>query len=169
MSCLPPQSSSQYAAGRFAHAIGFNRNFGIYEDTSNHESNSCKCFGIQPNRMVIRYLHWAFRSSFMAILLSGAFAFYSLTLIFAVFILLIGLHKPHCVHVNGVDFGTTGANFLDAYALSWTTFSTVVSSPRNDYICSRCSDGSQTLVLATLFRAMGSSFQAHPQQHLLTA
>jgi hypothetical protein len=66
----------------------------------------------------------------MAILLSGAVAFFSLTLVFAVVILLIGLHQPQCVYLNGVDFGTTGgAKFLDAYALSWTTFSTVVSFP----------------------------------------
>jgi hypothetical protein len=50
-----------------------------------------------------------------------------MTILFAVFIFLIGINKPSCIHVNGQDFASSGgARFLDAYALSWTTFSTVV-------------------------------------------
>ena len=99
---------------------------GMYEDSTETATDSCNCFGVQPNASVIRYLHWAFRSSFMAVILSAMAAFFSLTLFFGLIIMGIGLNKPDCIHVNGKDFGTTGATFLDAYALSWTTFSTVV-------------------------------------------
>lgn len=82
--------------------------------------------------MVIRYLNWAFRSAFPVVLLSGAVVFFSLTIVFAILIYIVGLRKPNCVHVNGEDFDDPGAaSFLDAYALSWTTFSTVVSE--NDF------------------------------------
>ena len=40
---------------------------------------------------------------------------------FAAIIFWIGAFKPECI--GGVDF--TSRYFLDAYALSWTTFSTV--------------------------------------------
>jgi hypothetical protein len=62
----------------------------------------------------------------MAVILSACAGFFFFTLLFALLIYGIGMHRPSCIHVNGVDFGTTGANFLDAYSLSWTTFSTVV-------------------------------------------
>jgi hypothetical protein len=62
----------------------------------------------------------------MAVIISACAGFFFFTLLFAVFIYGLGMLKPSCIYVNGVDFGTTGANFLDAYSLSWTTFSTVV-------------------------------------------
>jgi hypothetical protein len=53
--------------------------------------------------------------------------FYFATLLFALFIYLIGSSNPKCMHVNGLDFGDPGTSspFGDAFALSWTTFSTV--------------------------------------------
>ena len=87
---------------------------------------SNKRFSLKYDFLVIKYFHWTFRSSFSAVFCSGAIAFFGLTLLFAVLIYFSGMNKQSCIHVNGVDFGTTGANFMDAYALSWTTFSTVV-------------------------------------------
>ena len=99
----------------------------IYEDTSLWEYGETyvSCWRLRPNMWVTRYLFWTFRSSFTAFFLSGIFFFYLLTLGFAAIILWYGLHHSNCIHVNGKDFGETGANFMDAYALSWTTFSTV--------------------------------------------
>jgi hypothetical protein len=98
---------------------------GIYEESSDGEDP--KCCGLNPNQFLITYLFWAFRSSFMAVLLSAAVWFFSLTILFAIFIFLLGVYKPSCIHVNGEDFASFGAaRFMDAYALSWTTFSTVV-------------------------------------------
>lgn len=62
----------------------------------------------------------------MSVALSALAGWFSLSFGFALMIMAIGYQRPDCVHVNGQDFGTTGAEFLDAYALSWTTFSTVV-------------------------------------------
>jgi hypothetical protein len=68
----------------------------------------------------------------MAVLLSAAVWFFSLTFLFGWFIYLIGRNNPQCIHVNGQDFGNDKdvfGMFMDAYALSWTTFSTVVCTP----------------------------------------
>uniref|UniRef100_A0A6U5MNB7 Potassium channel domain-containing protein n=1 Tax=Grammatophora oceanica TaxID=210454 RepID=A0A6U5MNB7_9STRA len=78
--------------------------------------------------MVTNYLHWSFRSSFLVFVLSGALVFFALTLIFALLMWVVGQYEPHCIHVNGQDFGDEvgdGNEFSDAFALSWTTFSTV--------------------------------------------
>lgn len=83
----------------------------------------CLC-GWHPNLMIRRYLFWAFRSHFVLVLLSAAGLFYTFTIFFALILYLQGSHRPSCIQVNGVEFGTTQAPFMDAYALSWTTFST---------------------------------------------
>lgn len=76
--------------------------------------------------IIMQYLNWAFRSSFTAVILSATAAFFMLTILFALVIIGMGMRRPDCIYVNGEDFSKGGA-FLDAYALSWTTFSTVVS------------------------------------------
>jgi hypothetical protein len=119
----------QPETGKFssmARGLGFSAGNGIYEEPPTSQDKGCSCFGFQPNKLVIQYLNWAFRSSFVVVFFSAAVAFFSLTVGFAVLIYASGMNKPNCVYVNGVDFGTTDANFMDAYALSWTTFSTVV-------------------------------------------
>jgi hypothetical protein len=47
-------------------------------------------------------------------------------LIFAALILWAGRNRPVCIHVGTETFGNSTNRFGDAYALSWTTFSTVV-------------------------------------------
>jgi hypothetical protein len=117
--------------GILENAVQLGQNMTIYEDTTSYdEKGCCDQIGCSPNQWVIRYLHWAFRNGFFVVLLSGMLVFFTLTIGFALIILALGLQKPNCVHVNGVDFDTTGAHFMDAYALSWTTFSTVVSTTR---------------------------------------
>jgi hypothetical protein len=114
-----------------ARGFGFSAGTGINEEPTMAGDNGCKIFGINPNKIVVQYLNWAFRSSFVAVFFSAAAAFYGLCLGFAILIYASGMNKPDCVYVNGVAFGTTGANFMDAFALSWTTFSTVVCPTRN--------------------------------------
>jgi len=76
--------------------------------------------------VVNKVLFWTFRKNLFTVLLAAAFSFYVFTIIFATFIFLYGLTYPHCIHVNGVDFdGEDVTKFVDAFALSWTTFSTV--------------------------------------------
>jgi len=97
----------------------------MYEVSPSQEEKGSGCFGIRLNVLVHRYLNWAFRETFMKVFLSAAIIFFTWTLVFAVLIFWSGHNKPQCIHVNGVDFGSTDADFMDAYALSWTTFSTV--------------------------------------------
>ena len=117
-----------------ASRLGISTKFGIYEDTSTDHKNSCRLCGINPNIVVIRYLNWAFRHSFTVVVISMAGLFFVWTAFFAAIIYAIGMQKPNCIHVNGIDFGanetSAGERVLDAYALSWTTFSTVVSTFR---------------------------------------
>ena len=75
--------------------------------------------------LVNKFLYWTFRKNFFVVLLSAACSFYLFTLAFAVCIYLIGKSNHNCIHVNGVNFGETKTPFVDAFALSWTTFSTV--------------------------------------------
>lgn len=98
---------------------------GIYEDASDPTSG-CACCGVRPNELVIRYLNWTFRASFFAVIFSGALAFFGLNLFFALLIWWSGKNRPSCIYDNGAVFGTTSASFSDAFALSWTTFSTAV-------------------------------------------
>ena len=57
--------------------------------------------------------------------LSACAAYFAITLAFAAAFVVIGHHKPDCIQVAGQPFSSDGA-YLDAFALSWTTFSTVV-------------------------------------------
>jgi len=75
--------------------------------------------------LVNRFLYWTFRKNFFVVLMSAACSFYLFTVSFAILIYLLGKIYPKCIHVNGVDFGETKTRFIDAFALSWTTFSTV--------------------------------------------
>jgi len=86
------------------------------------------CWGLNVNNFVMKYLHWTHRSSFGAVFLSAAVAFFCITIFFALCIWGLGKANPSCI--GGVDFESDF--FVDAYALSWTTFSTVVRYHRCD-------------------------------------
>ena len=79
--------------------------------------------------MVMKYLHWAFRQSFAFVFLSAALVFLTLTLLFA--IPIYGISRKHPTCIGGVipdDEGYNGeqrGTFIDAWELSWTTFTTV--------------------------------------------
>ncbi len=76
--------------------------------------------------VVNKVLFWTFRKNFFIVLLSAAFSFYVFTVLFATCIYLIGRRAPQCIHVNGLEFDHQNVTkFVDAFALSWTTFSTV--------------------------------------------
>eukprot|EP00544_Gedaniella_sp_CCMP2646_P003330 CAMPEP_0202510394 /NCGR_PEP_ID=MMETSP1361-20130828/53271_1 /ASSEMBLY_ACC=CAM_ASM_000849 /TAXON_ID=210615 /ORGANISM="Staurosira complex sp., Strain CCMP2646" /LENGTH=726 /DNA_ID=CAMNT_0049144655 /DNA_START=114 /DNA_END=2294 /DNA_ORIENTATION=+ len=100
---------------------------GMYDDAGGATDSGCLCCGVSPNRWVTAYLNWTFRASFLKVIFTAAVGFYILTLFFALLIFWSGVNHPVCIHVNGQDFGASGDRnrFRDAYALSWTTFSTV--------------------------------------------
>lgn len=72
------------------------------------------------------WLHWMFRVNFLFLFCLSCVVFFALTFFFAAFIIWAGNADPECVRIGGDPFGT--AKFADAFALSWTTFSTVVRS-----------------------------------------
>jgi hypothetical protein len=52
-----------------------------------------------------------------------------LCVLFGALLLAAGNRAPECIVVSGEKFGTQpDTKFYDAFALSWTTFTTVVSS-----------------------------------------
>ena len=55
---------------------------------------------------------------------TAAIGWLGLIFIFAFFYWIIGSIQGHCI--GGVVFENSTAPFVDAYQLSWTTFSTVV-------------------------------------------
>lgn len=79
------------------------------------------------------YLHWTFRASFFAVVVTDFIAFFFLCWAWACAIYVGALVNPRCF----VSGGTTLSEiedwqqefyFQDAFQLSWTTFSTVVST-----------------------------------------
>ena len=77
--------------------------------------------GNNESGMLIPYLHWSFNASFFTLFISMLINFMGLVLIFTGFIVLAATLKPTCITPN------SGTNFADAFALSWMTFTTVVS------------------------------------------
>lgn len=69
--------------------------------------------------LLIPYLHWTFNASFFTLFISTLINFMVLVLVFAGFIVLAATLKPTCVTPN------SATHFADAFALSWTTFTTV--------------------------------------------
>lgn len=71
------------------------------------------------------YLHWMFRVNFFFLFVVMCVAFFALVIVFAGFITIAGTLDEQCVRVGSEDFAYWGAPFADAFALSWTTISTV--------------------------------------------
>ncbi|CAJ1962417.1 unnamed protein product [Cylindrotheca closterium] len=90
---------------------------------ANDRSDRNKLLGlVSPEKMVTSYLFWAFRSSFIAVLMSAALWFGVITFAFGAVIYFLAHRAPKCLFVAGKDFD---GQFMDAYSLSWTTFTTV--------------------------------------------
>lgn len=98
----------------------------MYEDTSALDVHT-GCCSIFPNSDIAAsaFLHWSFRSSFALVFGAGALAWFAMTFFFAFIIWIIGSVQGQCI--GGVVFENSTSPFMDAYQMSWTTFSTVVS------------------------------------------
>ena len=95
---------------------------GFYEDKSQLDDSRWTV-----NQLVMRYLHWTFRSSFGLVFLSSCVGFLLFTTLFAVLIMVLGQQHPECIGGIGGEDGDQYAWYMDSFVLSWTTFSTVVS------------------------------------------
>lgn len=80
------------------------------------------CWGFDPNRMALTYISWSFRASFFVLFLSLSIFFFVLIILFTFFLMIIGKFYPSCFQPT---YNIAGTPFADAYALSWTTFTTV--------------------------------------------
>jgi hypothetical protein len=66
-----------------------------------------------------------FRVNFFFLFSLSCVVFFALTIFFAGLIIAAGRLDKDCVRVGGQPFESAGTAFADAFALSWTTFSTV--------------------------------------------
>ena len=86
----------------------------------------------KPSQFLYRYIHWTFAASFTSVFLSFLFIYFSFALIFGGLLMIAGDAEPNCIMMAGEPFGTTPhTKFSDAFALSWTTFTTVASWCQN--------------------------------------
>ena len=73
-----------------------------------------------------RFIHWTLRTRLISLSVSSAFLLFSLTFIFALLIICIARLQPRCVTSSIFESNTPfTARLVDAWQLSWTTFTTV--------------------------------------------
>lgn len=80
---------------------------------------------MKNNQRLASYLHWMFRVNFMLLFAVMCSIFFLWVMIFAGLIVAAGRMDDECVRVGGAPFDSAASAFADAFALSWTTFSTV--------------------------------------------
>jgi hypothetical protein len=81
--------------------------------------------GIKHNPRLASTLHWMFRVNFIFLFAVMCLAFFVLVIIFSSLIIAAGKLDADCVQVGGLPFDMASSYFADAFALSWTTLSTV--------------------------------------------
>jgi len=113
---LTTDHGQRHAIQMLLHRVGI-----AFEYDDANGTRRMTCYGMSLDLLVVEYLHWCFRSSFAAVFLSLWFSFLLWTFLFALILWYMGREHPTCI--GGVDFETD--YFTDAWALSWTTFSTV--------------------------------------------
>lgn len=80
----------------------------------------------RPSTFLYRYIDWTFTASFTGVFFTFLFIYCALCLIFGGLLLVAGNAEPNCIVASGEPFGATpNTKFSDAFALSWTTFTTV--------------------------------------------
>mmetsp|Transcript_16060 Transcript_16060/g.32083 ORF Transcript_16060/g.32083 Transcript_16060/m.32083 type:complete len:729 (+) Transcript_16060:122-2308(+) len=101
-------------------------NCGALTDSSSEQNLSF--MGLpNPNRWLIDFFYWLFRSGWTTVMTISLLMFYGLVLFFTLLIFWAARIDSDCVRVGGLEFGAlpTRSRFYDSFALSWHTFSTV--------------------------------------------
>ncbi len=80
---------------------------------------------MNTNQRLASSLHWMFRVNFIILFVVMCSIFFLWVMIFAGLIVAAGRMDVQCIRVGGEDFANAASDFADAFALSWTTFSTV--------------------------------------------
>ncbi|KAL9189546.1 hypothetical protein ACHAXT_009221 [Thalassiosira profunda] len=80
-----------------------------------------------PNRWLMFFFFWLFRKGWATVIILSVTWYYALVLLFALLIVWSSELDNDCVKVGGVNIGDLGrrTKFMDAFSLSWNTFSTV--------------------------------------------
>jgi len=110
----------------------------------------------KPSKPLAYYINWTFYASFTAVFFSFLVIFFLFCLLFAGFFALAGHMYPDCIVVSGAPYGTNPeSKFSDAFAMSWTTFTTVgygnvYTATGNDFVQSDSEDCSGVVFLCTL-------------------
>lgn len=136
----PTQQYTLQARRRIHHGSFWSRltaattDYSTSADAISNASDGCCHTGLfcDPNRAITRFFHWTFRTSFSMLLLAFIAMFFLATAIFAGVILWAAAERPQCIASSAfsnlmrlTEGSTYGERVADAYALSWTTFSTV--------------------------------------------
>jgi len=136
------KESGRDATSEFASAGGFQyrlesrqkitrgwRRFCCVQQASDFsEISGCPTCCCDFNKWINRGLHWTFRTSFVVLLLFMTALFIACTLAFAGLIMWSGKNNHECISSVAFekwDDYNASDRFVDAYQLSWTTFSTV--------------------------------------------
>ena len=82
---------------------------------------------VDLNELISDYLSWAFRTSYLKLLVNFSVVYFLFIVVFAAIYFAVSKQWPMCINSNGVKIGDVERMFGDCFQLSWTTFSTVVS------------------------------------------
>ena len=81
----------------------------------------------RPSTYLYRYILWTFNASYASVTLTFLLIYVVVNLVFGCLLYVAGSHEPYCITASGEHFGAhPQTKFIDAYSLSWTTFTTVV-------------------------------------------
>jgi hypothetical protein len=94
-----------------------------------HEHYNPDAHNYRPGRILFRYINWTFTGTWSEVILTFLMIYFAVMLIFAFFLWIAGNAQPACIVAAGEPFGANSdvdaTRFSDAFALSWTTFTTV--------------------------------------------
>ncbi|KAL7533966.1 hypothetical protein ACHAXR_005553 [Thalassiosira sp. AJA248-18] len=119
-----PVTSYTHQKSKFLNWIDkHHMNFVEYFCHSNEVDNNV----YRPSTLLYRYIDWTFTASFTGVFMTFMFIYCVLCLVFGGLLLVAGNAEPNCIVASGAPFGadTPHTKFSDAFALSWTTFTTV--------------------------------------------
>ncbi|KAG7350714.1 hypothetical protein IV203_010074 [Nitzschia inconspicua] len=71
------------------------------------------------------YVHWTYKVPLCKVLGSLIAVFLAFVTVFTILVYIFGITEPECLSVGPWDFQNSGSYFIDAFQISWTTFSTV--------------------------------------------
>ena len=104
-------------------------NSGAQSDTLASDYSS---FG-SPTRWLLDFFYWIFRKGWLTVFALAVVAYYVIVFFFTGLIVAASNVDKYCVRVGGIPMGDLNTSIaMDAFSLSWNTFSTVSSRLTGD-------------------------------------